>query len=298
MEIRHLHAFIAVAEERHFGRAAARMGITQPPLSRQIQQLETELGLRLFERNARSVELTAAGTSYLAAVRPHLVGLARAADQARAVYRQPQGLVRVGFVSSLGYGMMPRLLENLRTAASCVGVEMVELPSAEQCQGVRERRLDAGFVFLPIEAQELKMRRLFREPLVAMLPVRHPLASAAAVALEALREEPFILCARQPQTGFHEMVAKLCQAHGFTPRAAHSASSTAAMAELVAMGLGLALVPRSAMDRRHVGVVYKSLDGTPMELEIAAVWRADVMTPALRFFLDQAVQAARRRRER
>ena len=294
MEMRHLSAFVAVAQERHFGRAAERLGITQPPLSRQIQQLEAELGLRLFTRNARSVALTTVGASYLAAVRPHLDGLARAADAARALQRQPQGRLKVGFVSSLAYGLMPRLLEALRGVAPGIEVELFEQSSAAQCRAVRERRLDLGFVFLPVEEPELKMRPLFREPLVAMLPARHALAGLPVVALERLHGEPFIMCSRQPRAGFRETVVGLCRAGGFTPRVAHSASSTAAMAELVAAGLGMALVPRSASDRETAGVAYRPLAGAPLVLEVAAVWQADAMTPGLRLLLDQAVETARR----
>ena len=293
MELRHLHAFVTVAEERHFGRAAQRLGISQPPLSRQIQQLEGELGLRLFHRNARSVELTTAGASYLAAIRPHLDGLAHAADAAQSTHRQPRGKLKAGFVSSLAYGLMPRLLETLRAVAPGVSVELFEQSSAAQCRALRESRLDIGFVFLPVEDQDLTMRRLFREPLVAMLPVAHPLAALPMVALERLHGEPFILCSRQSQTGFHEVVLDLCRATGFVPRLVHGASSTATMAELVAAGLGVALVPQSATGQGHAGVIYKTLASTPLVLEIAAVWRAEAMTPVLRLFLDHGIRAAR-----
>ena len=290
MELRHLLAFVAVAELRHFGRAARRLGITQPPLSRQIRQLEAELGQPLFVRHARAVELTEAGTSYLAAVRPHLDGLQSAHRAAQATARRRQGRVKVGFVSHLAYGLIPPLLESLRADAPPVETELFDGPSAEQCRAVREGRLDLGLVFLPVDDLELKMRPLFREPLVAMVPAGHTFGAAREIALERLRGESFILCARQPETGFRETVLGLCRANGFEPRVAHSASSTAAMAELVARGLGVALVPRSAADRAHVGVAYRPLAGAPLELSVAAVWRSDAMTPVLRVFLDHVIK--------
>ncbi len=293
MELRHLLAFAVVAELRHFGRAAERLGISQPPLSRQIQQLEADLGMPLFIRHSRLVELTPEGAKYLRAVQPHLDGLQRARDQARAHCRQRRGKVKVGFVSSLAYGLIPRALETLRTAAPGIEVEMFEQSSATQCQGVREHRLDLGLVFLPVEAQELKMRFLFREPLVTMLPAKHALAASRSVALERLHQEPFIMCSHQPQAGFRETVLGLCRANGFEPQVAHSASSTAAMAELVATGFGVALVPRSAADHKSVGVAYRPLAKTPLQLETAAVWRAEAMSPLLRLFLDHAIMAAR-----
>ncbi len=293
MELRHLSAFVAVAELRHFGRAAERLGITQPPLSRQIQQLEADLGLTLFTRHSRAVELTPEGASYLAAVRPHLDGLHHARDLAQSAGRQRCGKVKVGFVSSLAYGLIPRTLETLCTTAPGIEVEMFEQSSPAQCQAVRERRLDLGLVFLPVEDRELKMRFLFREPLVVMLPVKHALAGLRDIALERLHEESFIMCSRQPQAGFRETVLGLCRVNGFVPRIAHSASSTAAMAELVAAGLGVALVPQSVTDREPAGVAYRPLADTPLRLETAAVWRAEAMTPVLRLVLDHAVKAAR-----
>ncbi len=293
MDLRHLQAFVAVAEERHFGRAARRLGITQPPLSRQIQQLESILGVRLFRREARPVELTAEGGSYLAEVRPHLEGLTRAADRARATGRQPQGKVKAGFVSPLGYGLIPRLLEALRAAAPEVSTELFELPSTEQCHAVRAGRLDVGFVFLPVEDQELTRRFLFREPLVAMLPARAPFVGLDEIALERLHHEPFVLCSHQPDAGFRERVVDLCRANGFEPRASHAASSTAAMAALVAANLGVALVPRSAAGQEPAGVIYRPLANAPLTLEIAAVWRPETMSPALRLMLDQAVRVTR-----
>ncbi len=294
MEMRHLLAFVTVAQERHFGRAAERLGITQPPLSRQIQQLETELGLKLFVRNARAVELTPEGVSYLTAVRPHLAGLERAAEAAQAIRREPAGKVRVGLVSSLSYRFMPHLLAAMRRVAPNVGAELIEQSSVEQCRGVRERRLDVGLVFLPVEAGELNMRWLFREPLMVMLAAGHPLAASQEVALDALARESFIVCPRYRQVGFHETIVGLCRSTGFVPRVAHEASSSTMMAELVAAGLGLALVPRSATAHAHPGVIYQPLAGAPLVLEIAAVWLAEAMTPALRLFLDQAVKTARR----
>ena len=217
----------------------------------------------------------------------------RAHDLAQATSRRQRGKLKVGFVSSLAYGLIPRALETLRTAAPGIEVEMFEQPSVEQCQAVRARRLDLGFVFLPVEEQELKMRFLFREPLVAMLPVKHVLTHSQNVPLERLQQEPFIMCSRQPEAGFRETVLALCRANGFEPQVVHSASSTAAMAELVAAGLGVALVPQSATDRASTGVAFRPLANTPLRLETAAVWRAEAMTPALRLFLDHAIKAAR-----
>ena len=271
--------------------------MTQPPLSRQIQQLEAELGLKLFTRNARSVELTPGGAVYLAAIRPHLDGLERAATAALAMSRKPAGKVRAGFVSSLAYRMLPRLLESLRQAAPGVAVELIEQAGWDQCRALRERRIDIGFVILPVADPGLKLRSLFSEPLMATLPASHALAVAPEVALGALAGENFILCPGYRQTGFHETILRLCRSNGFEPRVFHETSSKVATTELIATGLGVSLVPESASGHVHAGVVYRPLTGTPLVLEMAAVWLEEAMTPVLRIFLDQAIEVATQERQ-
>jgi DNA-binding transcriptional LysR family regulator len=292
MELRHLQAFITVAEERHFGRAADRLGISQPPLSRQIQQLEAELGVKLFSRNSRSVELTKEGAEYLAAIRPHLDGLERAADVTRISQRKLAGKIRAGFVSSLAFGFVPRLLESLRKIAPGVAVELSELASPEQLRGLRDRRIDIGLVMLPVNDPGVKMRLLFRERIVAMLPSSHPAALLGELSLNALSGEGFIVCPRYRTTGYHETILELCRSSGFEPRIDHEVSGNALITELIASGLGVSLVPESAKGHDHPGVVYRTLVDTPSVLEIAAVWLEEAMTPILRTFLDQAIETA------
>jgi DNA-binding transcriptional LysR family regulator len=291
MEFRHLRAFLALAEERHFGRAAERMGISQPPLSRQIQQLETELGVRLFSRNSRSVSLTREGMAYLEAIRPHLDGLLKAAKAARLSSRTAEGKVRAGFVSHLAYAFVPRLMESLGKSRPGIGVEWTELPSPEQLRALRERRIDIGLVLLPVDDPGLTMRLLFRESIVAMLPSDHALAALDAVPVSALAEENFVLCPRYRLTGFHETILNLCRTAGFEPRVNHEASSKTMVTELVASRLGVSLVPESGALDSHPGVVYRPLSGPPSTVEIAAVWLAESMTPVLRAFIDHAVHA-------
>jgi DNA-binding transcriptional LysR family regulator len=298
MELRHLHAFATVAEEGHFGKAAERLGISQPPLSRQIQQLEAELGVKLLSRDSRSVTLTREGQTYLDAIRPHLQGLEHAAAAVRISSRQLTGRVRAGFVSNLAYGFMPELVGALKKAAPGIGVELTEFPAPEQLRSLRERRLDIGLAILPVADPALKMRRLFREPLVAILPAGHPMAAMDDIPLASLRGESFVICPRYRSTGFHETILDFCRASGFEPTVNHEASSTAMVTELVAAGLGVALTPESAISRGHQGVIHRPVSGGTLLLEIAAVWLEEAMTPALRTFIDQAVLVAAARSTR
>jgi DNA-binding transcriptional LysR family regulator len=297
MELRHLHAFTTVAEERHFGRAAERLGMTQPPLSRQIQQLEAELGVKLFLRNARSVSLTEAGARYLSEIQPHLAGLGRAAVTARATNGKLIGKVRAGFVSNLAYQVMPKLLKAMKKMAPRISMELLELPGPEQLRMIRERRLDVGFVVLPIADPGLKFRLLVREPLVAALPEYHPMAGMAKVSLKALARENFVFCPRFQVTGFHELILDICRSRGFDPHVVHESSSAAATMELVADGAGISIVTESASMAEHPGIVFKPLAGRPPMIETAAVWLEEAMTPALRTFLEQAIQVTVAERE-
>jgi DNA-binding transcriptional LysR family regulator len=297
MELRHLRAFTTVAEERHFGRAAERLGMTQPPLSRQIQQLEAELGVKLFLRNARSVNLTEAGARYLSEIQPHLAGLGRAAVAARATNGKLTGKVRAGFVSNLAYQVMPKLLKAMKKATPRIKMELLELPGPEQLRMMRERRLDVGFVVLPIADPGLKFRLLVREPLVAVLPENHPMAGMAKVSLKALAKENFVFCPRFQVTGFHELILDICRSRGFDPHVVHESSSAAATMELVASGAGISIVPEAASMAEHPGVVFKPLAGRTPMIETAAVWLDEAMTPALRTFLDQAIQVTATERE-
>jgi len=292
MELRHLHAFATVAEEGHFGKAAERLGISQPPLSRQIQQLEATLGVKLLHRTSRSVSLTQAGKSYLDAIRPHLDGLARAAAAVRSNGNELTGRVRAGFVSNLAYRFMPDLLAALGKVAPGIGVELSELPTPEQLRALRERRIDIGMAILPVDDPALKMRLLFRETVVAMLPASHPLASAEDLPLSALKNDRFVVCPRYRSVGYHETIVNFCRAAGFEPRISHEASSTTMVTELVATGLGVALAPESAVSRDHRDIVYKTVSEGKLLLEIAAIWPEEAMNPALRTFIDQAATLA------
>jgi DNA-binding transcriptional LysR family regulator len=290
MELRHLHAFSTIAEERHFGRAAKRLGISQPPLSRQIQQLEAELGVKLLVRNARSVSLTQAGVRYLSEIQPHLAGLNRAHAAVRATNGKLAGKLRVGFMSNLAYGPMPDLVQAMKKKAPHIRMELLELPGPEQLRLIRKQRLDVGFVALPISNLELKFRLVMREPLVAALPVNHPLARGPTVSLQALAKDDFIFCPRFQATGVHELILDLCRARGFDPHVVHESSSSQATMELIAAGVGISIVPESASVHKQAGVVFKPLAGKPPMMETAAVWQDEAMNLGLRTFLDQAIE--------
>ena len=278
-ELRHLKYFVAVAEELHFGRAAARLGIAQPPLSQQIQRLESQIGAQLFRRNRRHVELTASGALLLPEARSLLRHAEHVAQRVRQAERGDAGTVHLGFVSSAAHEVLPRLLRALRERAPGIVVEPDELATSEQIAALDDGSLDVGVVRVPLLAPGLAMHPLITEPLVAALPDFHPLAGRKRIALSALADEPFVLWARRHNHMFHDMVIAACTDAGFRPQIAQEAGELGTILGLVAGGLGVSLVPASTQRARAEGIVCLPLQGQSVEIALALAWKDDRRMP-------------------
>src|SRR5579862_2892575 len=227
MELRHLRYFIAVAEELHFGRAATRLCIAQPPLSQQIQQLEREVGFLLFHRTQRRVELTAAGQLFLDAAREALADLERAASAGRRVARGEVGWLGVGFVGTAAYVSLPAILSAFRERCPEVELTLRELVSAKQAQALHNRRIQVGLTRPAVQGEGLISELLIREPLIVALPEVHPLARfeqpPLAVPLAALTDEPFVLFPRHPKPSYADFLLAVCDEAGFRPHVVQEA---------------------------------------------------------------------------
>lgn len=286
MELRHLRYFIAVAEELHFSRAAERLQIAQPPLSQQIRSLEEELGVQLFERTKRRVQLTEAGQVFLEEARLVLAQLERAVRAAQRASRGEIGRLGVGVNSSATQSFVPEILRVFRERCPCVELVLHELASSHQVQGIRDNQIDVGFLWLlSVDDSALSFMSIWREPIVVALPETHPLAKLPQIPLQALVGEPFVLPPRQLGAGFYSLIISLCQQVGFSPKVVQEAMLMQTIVSLVAGGVGVALVPASLQNLQRVGVVYKGLQGHMPELEMAVVWRRDNSSPILREFL-------------
>ena len=283
MEIRHLRYFVAVAEELHFGRAARRLRIAQPPLSRQIRDLEDEMEVQLFLRDRRGVALTQAGASFLGDVRGVLGALARAVDQARRADRGEVGKIRVGYVSSVAYSGLPEVLRAFRLKYPEVSIGLHEMPPAAQVKGLRDGEIDVGFVRAPMEESALESEVVRREPLVAALPASHRLASSRRIELSSLAREPFILFPRWRGPGFFDYIVGLCRAAGFSPSIAYEAAQLDILS-LVAAGLGVSIVPSSIRAVRRAGIVFRPIVGNP-RADLLVAWRAPEPSPVVREFV-------------
>jgi len=271
MELRHLRYFVAVAEEQHFGRAAQRLHIAQPPLSQQIRRLETELGVRLLTRTTRRVELTAAGERYLVRARGVLAAIEAAGVEAQQVSVGEVGRAAIGFVGSATYEVLPTLARALRRDLPGITLDLRgEMLTPDQESALLDESLDLGFLRPPVRDPRLEVRILRSEPLIAVLAEHHPLARASSVALADLRAEPFIGYPAHRRSTVHEAVLDACSEAGFAPVALQEVAETSTLVAFVAAGLGVALVPESVRHLHITGAVYRPLTGTARRVELAA----------------------------
>ncbi|APW38408.1 LysR family transcriptional regulator [Rhodoferax koreense] len=285
MEFRHLRYFLVLADELHFGRAARRLSISQPPLSLNIQQLEASVGARLFTRNSKEVRLTAAGKAFVPEARALLDHAADAARHARDVAQGLTGRLQVGFVGAMLFRGLPQMLGRFQASNPEVRVVLKELNSQDQLGELAHGRLDVGFVHTHRVADEMAQILVADEAFVCCLPAGHRLARKRSVALEALRDEPFVLFARSASPDYHERILGICADAGFTPDVRHEVRHWLSVVSLVAQGMGVALVPaalrRSGMD----GAVFVRLDRSTANSQAYCVWKTPQDNAALAAFL-------------
>jgi len=289
MELRQLRSLLVLAEELHFGRAADRLGIAQPALSRQIQQLETELQSPLFIRSPRAVKLTEMGREFVANVGPAMQQLESAVADSVGFARGTRGRLRLGACSNLSYRFTPELLERLHRTAPDVRIDVRELSTAEQVRTLHSLEIDIGLAILPITDPSLIVRRIYREPLMAMVNSRSTLSQRPFIRLHDLAKEDFIVCPRYRQSGFHEVVIDLTAKVGFRPRISNETDAQGTAIALVASGLGVSLVPQSASAAGNQGVIFLPLRDPEILLDIGFIWRRENMSPLMRQFIQYAV---------
>ena len=280
MELRRIQYFVAVAEEAHFGRAAERLRMAQPPLSQQIKALEAEMGVVLFHRTTRKVELTAAGERFLERARAILAAVDDAVLEAGQVADGRLGRIAIGFTGSATYDLLPSLVRVLR--ADLPGIELDihgEMLTPDQVTALTDGTLDLGLLRPPVRNTALEVQVLRREPLIAVLPEHHPLAVHDRVRLADLRDDPFITYPSHNRSVVYEAVIDACQRAGFVPASVNEVSETSTMVSFVAAGLGVALVPASVQHLRITGATYLPLAGTTQEVELALATRAGETSP-------------------
>lgn len=286
MELRHLRYFVAVAEELHFTRAAARVGIAQPPFSQQIQALEREVGAPLLVRTKSSVKLTPPGQALLPEARKALAQAEHAMLAARRAARGEVGRLAVGFVYTAVYGKFTAAFGLMRSRCPEVAFVLRDLTSEEQVVAMKKGEIDVGLVRAPVpSAGEFAVRTISRERLVVALPQRHPLASRRRVPLKALASEPFLLVPRHLGPGFYDQVMGFCARAGFVPKLEQEAHSIITIVSLIAGGMGVSLVPESLQSLGRSGVVFRPPIPPAPVTELAVMWRRDDPSPIVASFL-------------
>jgi len=282
MELRHLRYFLAVAEERHFSRAAERLHIAQPPLSQQIRQLENELGVTLLHRSTRKVELTDAGTAYLERVRAIIAGVEDAAAEARRVAAGLQGRLVIGCVGSATYSLLPAFARVLRDELPGVDVSFRgEMLVPEQVEALQGGRIDLALLRPPVDEPALRVTTLRRERLIVAVAQSHPLAHRSRLRVRDLRDEDLVVHAARGRSVMHQVVTALCQDAGFQPRIRHEVEETSTLVTFVAAGLGVAVVPEPVCELKVPGVTYRPLSARNAGIDLAAAVRANDASPAL-----------------
>ena len=282
MELRHLRYFRAVAEELHFGRAAERMHIAQPPLSQQIKQLERELGVELLTRSTRRVDLTAAGAAYLTRVVAILDAVDDAAAQARRVADGLEGHLSIGCVGSATYSVLPRLVRAMHDALPHLEISIRgEMLAPAQLEALRSGDIDIGLLRPPVPDAGIRCVTLRRDPLIAALPDGHPLARHDQLDVADLRDQDFIAHAGQGRSVMGGVLAAVCADAGFAPRIRHEVSETSTLVTLVAAGLGVAVVPAPTADLDVAGVSYRPLRPATLAVELVAAHLAGSASPAI-----------------
>ena len=283
-----LSQFIAVAEELHFGRAAARLHMAQPPLSQAIKNLEEIVGVQLLARSKHSVSLTPAGKVFLEEARELIAHGQRAIDIARRASEGLTGRITIGFMGSVSYELLPRILRDFRAQFPGIHVDLREQTSVEQIESLHASKIDLGIVRLPLaNAADINMRIIEVERFIAVLPQDHPLAASKTLRLEDLAQARFMIFPANKSPGLHAKFLMACDEAGFSPRIAHEAWQMASMVSLVAAGMGVALLPAQVRNSPHPGVVYKDLDNDSehFQLEIAAAWRVDNISAGVQSML-------------
>jgi DNA-binding transcriptional LysR family regulator len=281
MDIRQLTYFQSVAQELHFGKAARKLFIAQPALSRQIKTLETELGVLLLERDQRNVSLTPAGIYLRDSTAPLLEQFAAIAHKVRQVADGLEGEIRIGYTGSCVNTVLPRLLPLLNQRFPRIQTYLSEMTSAAQLDALRNRQLDIGFLRNPPPEPMLDWLPVWREPFYLVLPLAHPLTKRRFKNLGQVAGEKFILPPRHDGALYHEHILGICTEAGVHPLIAHESTHGHTIVKLVENGMGISILPETFLRLYPHSVKFLPLPHTSRQAELTAVWLRDHQSPTL-----------------
>jgi DNA-binding transcriptional LysR family regulator len=289
VELRHVRYFLAVADYRNFRKAAEQLHIAQPPLSRQIRQLEEDLGVVLFVRNKQRVELTRAGQAFLEEARKLIVQAGHATEAARHAQKGESGVVKIGIASGLG-GVVNRVVAELRRRLPAIDIECKDVFSTHQNESLHRGEIDVGFLRPPVDQTNLNCELLFEEEFVVVLPKRHRLAKRRSLRLKEVADEPLIIFDRSFSSGLYDKIVGLYSRQGFTPHLAvtHVEAHEEAGAIMIASGKAIFIGAGATVNRSNSGIELASvpLDEADAKIEVYAAWRKGEDSPVILGFLD------------
>ena len=287
MEFRQLHYFLAIAEELSFSQAARRLHMAQPPLTRQIRQLEQELGVQLFERNSRRVELTEAGNVFALEARRILRQVEQSIELAQRVSRGEMGRLVIAFEGSSAYDAIPVSLKTYRQRFPDVQLVVLGMTTEQQVEALRNNQIQVGFVVPPLQSQtgDLVVEPVLEKPLILALSEAHPLATQSKVKVRSLVNELFILGQRNSGCGWYDQVIALCHQAGFSPKVVQEVNEMQVLLGLVAANLGITIVSGAARQFQRSGVVYRELQPASLAVALAIAWREGNSSSVLQAFL-------------
>jgi DNA-binding transcriptional LysR family regulator len=286
--IRHLWLFLAVAEEKNFGRAAKRLGMTQPPLTEQIQILEQALKVKLFDRSRRGAALTPVGAAILPAVRKFADQLERLELAVEEAVAGHQGMVTIGAISSAMFDVLPEVIERFKQDHPQVTVSVREIDSVEAVPSLEAGDIDLAFARLDGDlGKGIEWRPLTEEQLMVALPVDHPLANHSEIALASLASEPLVMFARKVSPLYFDNLIATCRANGFSPRVLHEVRSVASQIAFVSCGQGIALVPAAMKKLAPANVVIRPLAQQVSVVTTTYAWNAERANPLVQALVNQ-----------
>ncbi len=286
MELRQVRAFVTTADEGHVGRAATRLHVTQPTLSRQLAALERAVGVPLFDRVGRRLELTQAGVVFLGGARELVRRADQLAEETRRAHRGELGVLRIGFVQSATFEALPRLVRAFGAAWPSVRVEVTAMTTLTQLTALADDRIDVGLLRPPVHAPDLSLRTVSHDPLCAALPGGHRLAARQRVSLADLADEPFVLYGRASGPPVHDTIVGHCLAAGFSPMVAQYADDVQTIVALVAANLGVSLLIAPTPRTDESSVVYRPLVEDLPPWEMALAWSRHNRSPVLARLLE------------
>jgi DNA-binding transcriptional LysR family regulator len=285
-ELRQVRAFICVATELHFGRAATRLCTSQPSLSRMIHNLEKAVGVALFVRSTRKVRLTPAGDAFASECQLALAHLELAASAAQHAARGGEGWIHMAYMDFAIEGRVPQILEAFRAKVPGVSVDLEYMPTVAQHDALIDGRIDLGFMTGEFKAHKIRNMLVEEHEFVVLLPENHRLAARPSLRLSELASEPFVIGSEDTFSSFRAMVFDLCHTASFVPKVIQEVSNSNGIFGLVAAGAGISIYSGSARSIQRKGVAVKPLSGVKQRIPIFAAWLADHPSQALHSFLD------------